>query len=539
MICPRVGAQATSRDQVDTLVREARELISAKKYVEARDKLDAAKALIPTDPSVYANLGYLYESQGDKEAALSNYGHLLYLDAGNQYASARIKALFLTGKFPRSFKLSHLRFAPISAVVDDCHFVGPDGKPETGCRLAYTTSPLFPEQMTDNGPPIQSPLPALAGGAGATAQFNRVTYGYIVEPGNDTADLRFMLYYPSPLLSAKQADYSQLAPHLMHMLLRMYWYNRWHLGLKGQDRVVNVWLCDSGPAGAEQLDDNIYLYDAVTPRTALEWTRELAHEYGHYILPQVGKFVEPEPLASGELGERLSLQWLADEAGQVAKAPWPRPEALSVLNNLWVHQELPLQDYIVGKCRKTLDLWQMEGPGSQLAGGVGADGMNFFVGFMLWIDAAHGDAVLRDVLTKAPGTTPADFAFAYKGIAKALADDKQLAIDAGALCLSRSKLTTPPAEGAVRRENVVLAGGDTAAWWVYLPSAAWTLSLQPAPATQLGVSVDDGNLIPCKPGNPANLGQLAEGWHCILVSAPAGPPVTPLNKLLFLKAPEA
>ena len=532
-------AAPSVQDQAGDLVREAGKLINAKQYPEAAAKLEAALKLTPENPDVYEYRGYLNESRGDKEAALADYGHLLYLDAANAYAPARINHLFLTGKFPKSVKLAYLKFAPISTVIDECRMPGADGQPAMAGRFVYTTSMLFPEEMADNGPPVKRDLPALAGREGGnSASFNRVTYGFIVPEGSEIANLAFVLSYPSALLSAKGADYAQLTPRLMHMLLRAYWYNHHYLGRPQQDHPLHVWLCDSGPAGAEQLDDNIYLYDAATPRTALEWTRELMHEYGHWALPPMGKFVEPESFASGEVGERLSLQWLADEAGRVAKAPWPQPGAIAALGNLWGKDELPLQDYLTGKARKPLDLWQAEGPESQLSGGLGADGMSYFVGFMLWIEAAHGSATLKEVLDKAPGNSPGDYVFAYKAAVKALADDKKLTIVGGSLCLKRSKLQATPAEGATRREGVAPAGGEGAAYWVYLPAGRWLAVVSPTPTGAITAVADNGKAGSYVAGKGADLGVVTEGWHCVTIAAPAGAAAQPLGSISFLKAPE-
>ena len=246
-------AAPLAQDQAGDLVREAGRLINAKQYPEAAAKLEAALKLTPENPDVYEYRGYLNESRGDKEAALADYGHLLYLDAANAYAPARINHLFLTGKFPNRVKLAYLRFAPISTVVDECRMIAADGQTPVVGRFVYTTSMLFPEEMADNGPPVKRDLPALAGHEGGNvAQFNRVTYGFTVPEGSEIAHLAFILSYPSPLLSAKGADYAQLAPRLMHMLLRAYWYNHQYLGRPQQDHPLHVWLCDSGPAAARQ-----------------------------------------------------------------------------------------------------------------------------------------------------------------------------------------------------------------------------------------------------------------------------------------------
>lgn len=75
-------------------------------------------------------------------------------------------------------------------------------------------------------------------------------------------------------------------------------------------QAVDVWLMPqaetgvSADAGGRQVKDNIFIYTIDAPRTPIEWTREVAHEYGHYALPGVSGFTSPEEWANGVLGER-------------------------------------------------------------------------------------------------------------------------------------------------------------------------------------------------------------------------------------------
>jgi len=86
---------------------------------------------------------------------------------------------------------------------------------------------------------------------------------------------------------------------------------------------VHLFICDGGKAGGEQVfvrsrsaRDNfasynaIYLYHAEGLSDPVEAVREIAHEYGHAVLPPVGGFSEPEEWANGALGERLFMRYL-------------------------------------------------------------------------------------------------------------------------------------------------------------------------------------------------------------------------------------
>lgn len=90
--------------------------------------------------------------------------------------------------------------------------------------------------------------------------------------------------------------------------------------------IVDYFLCWGGKAGGEQLlgqeltPDNkvlqvntIYIYDLRSFSSPVEMAREVAHEYGHAVLPAIGGYDAPEYWANGYLGEKLFLRWIRDE----------------------------------------------------------------------------------------------------------------------------------------------------------------------------------------------------------------------------------
>lgn len=94
-------------------------------------------------------------------------------------------------------------------------------------------------------------------------------------------------------------------------------------------RLVDVYLCKEGDPGGEhmrlynsfELDaqdrpipvNMINIYQAYTAKRGITLSRELAHEYGHALLPDVGGFEAPESYASGDVGERIYLGWMRDD----------------------------------------------------------------------------------------------------------------------------------------------------------------------------------------------------------------------------------
>jgi hypothetical protein len=89
--------------------------------------------------------------------------------------------------------------------------------------------------------------------------------------------------------------------------------------------IVDFYLCFGGEAGGEYtrgediLPNNraitvstIYIYDIRSFSKPVEMAREIAHEYGHAVIPAVGGYTAPEHWANGFLGEKLLMRILRD-----------------------------------------------------------------------------------------------------------------------------------------------------------------------------------------------------------------------------------
>ncbi len=131
---------------------------------------------------------------------------------------------------------------------------------------------------------------------------------------------------PNPSLLVETFAPSQplypFAERACRLLLHCYELVRTRLGLEHPlryDRLLRVFLCREGKPGAEQQGNLIYLYWVNEGLPTTEWLRELTHEYGHFILPPINSFKEPEAWANGDLGERLLSAWLLNalEGGQL------------------------------------------------------------------------------------------------------------------------------------------------------------------------------------------------------------------------------
>jgi hypothetical protein len=153
-------------------------------------------------------------------------------------------------------------------------------------------------------------------------EFEWLVQGYVRAPGESHYAARFRVY------SQERKQQDDPAPFVARMLTAMWEENanrlRYDHPEQYNGRIVDVYLCWGGKAGGEQrfgVDfengikktvNTIYFYDLNSFTDPVEKAREVAHEYGHAILPAIGGYEAPEDWANGYLGEKLFLRWLRD-----------------------------------------------------------------------------------------------------------------------------------------------------------------------------------------------------------------------------------
>lgn len=157
-------------------------------------------------------------------------------------------------------------------------------------------------------------------------------------------------------------------------------------------RPVDLWLTRTGQAGGEQTGSSIFIYDVAADRSPIEWARELAHEYGHYLLPGASGYTDPENWSNGLLGERLFLRWLRTDVaiGRV------KPEMLSYV------KPADLDDYCEKQPEALIDRVRRRGIDSTLLKKRDAAAMDEFSALILYADATYGPKTILDMLDHLP-----------------------------------------------------------------------------------------------------------------------------------------
>jgi hypothetical protein len=254
---------------------------------------------------------------------------------------------------------------------------------------------------------------------------------------------KFVLHFQEP-------EDEPLALRAGAALARIYWIGRDYLdrGPRG-NRPIHVWLDREGEAGGEEHESNIYLFAIREPRPPAEWLRELAHEYSHIFIPPAGRFLAPEPWANGYLGERLFLKWLLADNG--LEDAWGEPvDAAAYVR----YQVTPLREQFLSK-----------GPAAPESQRNDAEGMAFFIGQMLALEAMHGPKFLRAVFDHFRTPRPQNLGGYLTSVIREL-KPPVLYLDPTVHVATRGE-PVEESPGAFRR----------ASYWTFLPGGRWRIGL--------------------------------------------------------------
>lgn len=165
----------------------------------------------------------------------------------------------------------------------------------------------------------------------------------------------------------------------------------------------DVWLCTGGGSGGEQWRSNLYFYHLESPRSSIEWIREIVHEYSHLALPAIGGYDAPEYWANGYLGERLLVRWFMRE-----------PNGPAEVSALWGDFS-GAQNFQRLLIAPPLALYKKIGPSPKWLARRDEPGMRYLIGQALTFDDKYGSLRLGDALSRLPRfheATARDFASA-------------------------------------------------------------------------------------------------------------------------------
>ncbi|MFY7952409.1 MAG: hypothetical protein ACOVT5_07875 [Armatimonadaceae bacterium] len=179
--------------------------------------------------------------------------------------------------------------------------------------------------------------------------------------------------------------------------------------------VAELWLVPRPAAdpgvGGETRTSNVYLWDCRFRRSAQEWARTLAHEWGHLTLPAARGFASPEGDAAGHLGEALYMEWLAAETHGDESGDFMTPSVC----RMWTerHNSPRWQRY------------QRLGPTDPDLERRDRSGMDAYVGAALGIGASFGSTTLGTVLRGIDNDSPREL---FQSLRRHCAEQEQVLV---------------------------------------------------------------------------------------------------------------
>lgn len=208
------------------------------------------------------------------------------------------------------------------------------------------------------------------------------------------------------------------AERACRLLLTCYELARTRLGLDHPlryDRMLRVFLMIEGTPGAQQQQNLIYLYDLTERVPPHAWLRELTHEYGHWIIPPINSFEEPEAWANGDLGER----WFTYHLMALARNAKGEPDYL---------MDAPtsaLEAYLQRAVEPLVQRMAREGLHPQRWRSRRRAGYEEYLALALYIDRVYGSERLGRAMLCAGGVEPDDF---LRGVRESLTEPTRLQV---------------------------------------------------------------------------------------------------------------
>ena len=231
--------------------------------------------------------------------------------------------------------------------------------------------------------------------------------------------------------------------------------------------IIDFYVCYGGDAGGEYvqgediLPDNraitvstIYIYDVRSFSKPVEMAREVAHEYGHAVLPAVGGYTSPEYWANGYLGEKMFMRILRDQFNKNLIGPDDAMGATKAQLDAWVKANV---EPLVVKAAS-------EAPSTAQLADKGKPGMDAYIGLVLYADTIFPP----NVVTRSMMLTGSQDAKDYPdALLKATQEMPKITL-AVPEYLRNKPIWIPIGKGKVAQAQVLKRSGD---WVQVMPQA--------------------------------------------------------------------
>lgn len=518
---PLRAQQKAEAEKANEHLREAVAHVKQERYKDALASLEKAVAVDPNHSLVQQWLGWTCSQLGERDRAIRAYARTLQLlhaereehdkvvraheqtlqtDPRNEKAK-QIQAQAKQARAKVEEAMAQVRQATIPLLPDKLPLQADTTTLDALCKFLYEKCECR-EFAVDVNAAVRPALadsqclafythgllyaPTGTQDPSLKRDFNRVCVGYVLDPTDNLWRMRFRVFYVSESIAAQGRNYAPLAEQVCATLLQLYWLAQQSLNATTRfspERPTDVWLCEGGAAGAEQPANapaHLYFYDINNPkRTPLEWLREIAHEYGHLTLPGIDGFEgEVEPYVNGHAGERLFLLWLLAHALRDTQRTPDNVAAFKV-------SPQDLAAYVRDRSYPALRSFLNEGPRSPLIDNPRAAGMEYLIGFLIYVERTHGSLLTQAVLDDAKKQvtvflTQRDVFNSYvrtleKRSATGYSFYPTIPVP------KYARLTQPlTAERLAQNVPTLLREGDEAAYWIYLPSSGkgkWKLEV--------------------------------------------------------------
>jgi hypothetical protein len=235
-----------------------------------------------------------------------------------------------------------------------------------------------------------------------------------------------------------------------------------------ENQTLHLLLRSDGEAGGEQVltrptgDQSlypwcvVYLYQVPTLTEPAERWREIAHEYGHAVLPAWGPYTGPEAYSNGDVGERLATAWMYEELNRGSAEP--SDAAGSTAKDLLGYMQTKVWGEAAQFALAGPDYLDAKGPTGYWAG----------VRMVTYCQQTLPPSVFRRALGLGGGTSATNL---NEGISEALSEQSSVTLNV--LPALRGKPAWFPA-GSLRPATRVLARRDG---WVKTVATGATLTL--------------------------------------------------------------